>query len=215
MTPARAISLVRPVREDHLGASTFIEKGWHLIAHGDFVAAEKALVAALELAPSESRAKTLLGWAVMRQGRYDEALEILDKVLGEDAMNGMARASLGYVCMRKGLLREAHEHMSRAAAQMRDPKAALYGCFYLGLLYSQQRDVVEAERCFERTLSLAPNFIEAYYELGRAFWMVGQTDEAERVWKAGNNANRFNEWGKRCADALRLTRDGLVPRSFS
>ena len=51
--------------------------------------------------------------------------------------------------------------MTRAAEQMRDPKAALYGCFYLGLLYSQQRDVVEAERYFRKTLSLAPNFIEA------------------------------------------------------
>ena len=215
MTPSPAISLVRPLREDHLGASTFIEKGWHLIAHGDFVGAERALVTALNLAPSDTRARSLLGWAIMRQGRYDESLEILDKVLGEDAMNGMARASLGYVCMRKGLLREAHEHMTRAAGQMRDPKAALYGCFYLGLLYSQQRDIVEAERYFERTLSLAPNFIEAYYELGRAFWGAGEISEAERVWKAGNSTNRFNEWGKRCADALRLTRDGQEPLSFS
>ena len=130
-------------------------------------------------------------------------------------MNGMARAGLGYVCMRKGLLREAHEHMSKAAAQMTDPKAALYGCFYLGLLYSQQRDVVEAERYFERTLSLAPNFIEAYYELGRAFWAAGERDDADRVWKVGNAANRFSQWGKRCGDAMRLARDGMEPPSFS
>ena len=215
MTPARALSLVRPVREDHLGASTYIEKGWHHIAHGDFVAAESALVMALSLAPSETRAKTLLGWAIMRQRRYDEALDILDQVLGEDATNALARATLGYVCMRKGLLREAHEHMNVAATQMRDPKAALYGCFYLGLLYSQQRDVQEAERYFERTLSLAPNFIEAYYELGLAFWSTGELAEAERVWKAGNTANRFNEWGKRCAEALKLAAEGQEPRSFS
>ena len=215
MTPARAISLVRPVREDHLGASTFIEKGWHLIANGDFTGAETAITAALNLAPSDPRARSLLAWAIMRQGRLDEAVEILDQVLGEDATNALARATLGYVCMRKGLLREAHEHMSRAAAQMRDPKAALYGCFYLGLLYSQQRDVVEAERCFERTLSLAPNFIEAYYELGRAFWAVGELAEAERVWKAGHATNRFNDWGKKCAEALRLSADGQNPPSYS
>ena len=215
MTPARALSLVRPVREDHLGASTFLEKGWHFIAHGDFVAAEKALITALNLAPSDARAKSLLGWSIMRQGRYDEALGILDQVLGEDAMNALARASPGYVCMRKGLLREAHEHMNCAATQMRDPKAALYGCFYLGLLYSQQRDAGEAERYFERTLSLAPNFIEAYYEMGRAFWITGELAEAERVWKAGNAANRFSEWGKRCGDALRLATEGKEPPSFS
>jgi tetratricopeptide (TPR) repeat protein len=117
--------------------------------------------------------------------------------------------------MRKGLLREAHDHMSRAAAQMRDAKAALYGCFYLGLLYSQQRDVIEAERYFRKTLSLAPNFIEAYYELGRTFWHAGERTDAENVWKAGNSANRFSEWGKRCAEAIRLAKTGQEPPSFS
>ena len=151
----------------------------------------------------------------MRQGRFDEALEILDHVLCEDASNALARASLGYVCMRKGLLREAHEHMSKAAEQMRDPKGAIYGCFYLGLLYGRQRDVSEAERYFERTLSLAPNFVEAYYEMGRTFWWSGEIAEAERVWKAGNTANRFSEWGKRCAEAIRVTREGQEPPTFS
>ena len=215
MTPARASNPLRPVREDHLGASTFIEKGWHNIAHGDFVAAEKSIEMALKLAPSDDSARTLLGWAIMRQGRFDEATKVLDDIIGRDPMNSMARATLGYVCMRKGSLREAHDHMSRAAAQMRDPKAALYGSFYLGMLYAQQKDVVEAERYFRKTLSLAPNFIEAYYELGRTFWAAGEKTEAENVWKAGNSANRFSQWGKRCAEAIRIARSGQEPPSFS
>jgi tetratricopeptide (TPR) repeat protein len=215
MTPAGASSVVRPIREDHLGASTFIEKGWSLIAHGDFVEAEKALEMALKLAPSDLNAQALLGWARMRQNRYEDAMATLDSVLQKDPMNAMARATMGYVCMRKGMLIESHDHLSKASAQMRDPKAALYGCFYLGLLYAQQRDVIEAERCFRRTLSLAPNFIEAYYELGRTFWNAGQVQDAENVWKAGNSANRFNTWGKRCADAIRLSKEGRTPPSFS
>lgn len=215
MTPARSPAFVRPVREDHLGASTFLEKGWHNIAHGDFVAAEASFQKALKLAPSDQRARTLLAWAQMRQGRYEEALAILDEVLAQDPTNAMARATIGYVCMRTGRLMEAHDHFTRAAAQMRDPKAALYGSFHLGLLYSQQRDANEAERYFRKTLSLAPNFIEAYYELGRTFWQAGQKSEAENVWKAGNRANRFSEWGKRCAEAIRQSRAGTEPQSFS
>jgi tetratricopeptide (TPR) repeat protein len=203
------------VREDHLGASTFIEKGWHSLAVGDFVAAEKSFETALKLAPSDGQARTMLAWAMMRQGRIEESVAILDDVLGHDPMNALARATLGYVCMRKGLLPEAHEHMSRASSQMRDPKAALYGCFYLGLLYGQQRDAIEAERYFRKTLSLAPNFIEAYYELGRTFWLLGQKAHAENVWKAGNAANRFSDWGKRCAEAIRLARAGKEPPSYS
>jgi tetratricopeptide (TPR) repeat protein len=215
MTPARANSSKRPVREDHLGASTFLEKSWNNIAHGDFAAAEASIKQALEHAPSNQYAQVLLGWAMMRQGRYDEAIRVLDEVLGKDPMNSLARATLGYVCMRKGLLREAHEHMTRASEQMRDPKATLYGCFYLGLLYGQQRDVIEAERYFRKTLSLAPNFIEAYYELGRTFWITGEKTEAENVWKAGNGANRFSDWGKRCAEAIRLSRAGKEAPSYS
>lgn len=216
MTPARSkIAVKPPPREDHLGASTFAEKGWHHIAHGDFAAAEESLQQALRLAPSDDRSRTLLGWAIMRQGRTDEALSILDNVLGQDAANALARACLGYVCMRKGLIREAHQHLTTADAQVRDPKASLYAGFYLGLLYSQQRDVIEAERYFRRTLSLAPNFIEAYYELGRTFWIAGEHQEAENVWRGGNSANRFSAWGKRCAAAIRLAREGREPPSFS
>lgn len=203
------------MREDHLGASTFIEKGWNSIAHGDFAQAEVSLRTALKHAPSDSQAGALLGWALVRLGRVEEALTLLDDLLARDPTNGLARSTLGYVCMRKGLLREAHEHLSKAAAQMRDPKAALYGCFHLGLLYAQQKDVIEAERYFRKTLSLAPNFIEAYYELGRTFWQAGQKAEAENVWKAGNTANRFSDWGKRCAEAIRATRAGREPQSFS
>jgi len=214
MTPARSAS-PRPLREDHLGASTFIEKGWNLIAHGDFTAAEEALGTAILLAPSDLRARSLMGWAQMRQGKLDEALATLDKVLADDAMNGLARASIGYVCLKKGLHREAHDHLTRASRQARDPKAALYGWFYLGMLYSDQRDIVEAENCFGKTISLAPNFIEAYYELGRAYFCTGDLAQAETTWRAGHQANRFNVWGRRCSEAVRAIQSGQEPRSFS
>jgi tetratricopeptide (TPR) repeat protein len=214
MTPARS-AVPRPLREDHLGASTFVEKAWNLIAQSDFSGAEKALATALLLAPSDRRARSLMGWALMRQGKLDEALAVLDQVLSEDPMNGLARASLGYVCLRKGLHREAQEHLARATRQVRDPKAALYGWFYLGMLHGDLRNVVEAEQCFRRTISLAPNFVEAYYELGRALFLAGESAEAEKAWRGGISANRFNVWGRRCAEAIRQSQAGNAPRCFS
>jgi tetratricopeptide (TPR) repeat protein len=214
MTPARS-TVTRPLREDHLGASTFVEKAWNLIAQGDFIGAEKTLVKALLLAPSERRARSLMGWAQMRQGKLDDALATLDSVLAEDPMNGLARASLGYVCLRKGLHREAQEHLTRATRQARDPKAALYGWFYLGMLHADLRNIVEAEQCFRRTISLAPNFVEAYYELGRALLTAGESGEADQAWRSGVSANRFNVWGRRCAEAIRQAQAGQYPKCFS
>src|SRR4030095_13883159 len=65
---------VAPVRADHIGASTFIEKGWSRISLGDYPAAEVALGKALELAPNDLQAVSLLGWAQMQQEKNEDAL---------------------------------------------------------------------------------------------------------------------------------------------
>jgi HlyD family secretion protein len=64
-------------RIDHLGASTFIEKGWSKLSLDDAAGAELAFCRALELAPCGNEAETLLGWAQMLQQRSDEALATL------------------------------------------------------------------------------------------------------------------------------------------
>jgi cytochrome c-type biogenesis protein CcmH/NrfG len=58
----------------------------------------------------------------------------------------------------------------------------------------------DAQTFFQKTLALGPNMIEAYLELGRAYWYNGQRAEAVDTWKAGVAANTFNTWGKRCAE---------------
>src|SRR6266496_2396924 len=60
------------VHADHIGASTFIEKGWSLISLGDHVGAIQALQKALQLSPGETQAESLLGWAQMLNGDNDK-----------------------------------------------------------------------------------------------------------------------------------------------
>ena len=215
MTSGPTNAVRKVLREDHLGASTFVEKGWNLIATGDFEGAEAVLVHALELAPSDTRARALLGWARMRQGMYDEAHELFTNLLTEDSLHSMASVNLGYVCFRKGDLARASELLTNSSHQARDPKAALYACFYLGLLLAAEENYFGAESCFQKTVFLAPNFIEGFYELGRAQLAAGRLAEARNTWRAGYAANRFNVWGKRCAEALRMAERGESPVSYS
>jgi len=203
------------LREDHLGASTFVERGWNLIAIGDFSGAEVALLQALELAPSDISARALLGWALMRQGTYDEAEMVLTQLLMDDPLHAMARVNLGYVQMRKGEYLAASELLENCSQQIRDPKAALYARFYLGLLFFAQRDFAGAEHCFRKSVTLAPNFIEGYYELGRAQFAGGRDEEARATWKTGHAANRFNVWGKRCVEAIRRADRGERAPTYS
>jgi len=69
----------------------------------------------------------------------------------------------------------------------------------------------DAQVFFQKTLALGPNLIEAYYELGRAFWFNEQQAEAREAWRAGHSTNKFNPWGKRCAEVLAIVEGGGEP----
>ena len=199
------------VHADHIGASTFIEKGWSRLSLGDYVAAEAALKKAIELSPNDPQSEALLGWALMLQEKYDDALLWFQKVLVREPQNSLARINVGYICLKKKIFGEAIEHLSRAIRLDNDKKATLYAHFYLGLVYLERDMFEDAQTFFQKTIMLGPNLIEAYYELGRAFWFNGQQDEGVQAWKDGYAANKFNPWGKRCAEALKTVEEGGEP----
>jgi len=211
MSSAPAFSAERPVVADHIGASTFIEKGWSRISLGDYAGAEDSLTKALQLAPNDPQAESLLGWAQMLQEKYDDALMQFQKVLMREPGNALARINVGYICLKKGIFGEAIEHLSKAIRLDNDRKATLYAHFYLGLVYLERDMFEDAQTFFQKSLALGPNLIEAYFELGRAYWFNGQRAEAMQTWRDGFAANKFNPWGKRCAEVLQTVEQGGEP----
>lgn len=209
---APRFSGARPVvHADHIGASTFIEKGWSRISAGDHEGAEQALLKAIQLSPNDPQAESLLGWAQMLQDKFDDALLNFQKVLVREPQNALARINVGYICLKKRIFGEAIEHLSRAIRLDNDKRATLYAHFYLGLVYLERDMFEDAQTFFQKTLALGPNLIEAYYELGRAYWFNGQRDEAMDTWKAGYAASKFNPWGKRCDEVLKVVQAGGEP----
>jgi tetratricopeptide (TPR) repeat protein len=214
-SPAPQFTGARPaVHADHLGASTYIEKGWSLISLGDYSGAIQALEKALSLSPGAVDATSLLGWAQMLNEDYDDALGNFSKVLMKEPANALARINVGYICLKKGIFGEAIEHLSKAIRLDNDRKATLYAHYYLGLVYLQREMYEDAQTFLRKTLKLGPNLIEAYFELGRALWLGGEREEAVQVWTQGNKANKFNPWAKRCQEMLEVaSAGGEVPRS--
>ena len=196
---------------DHIGASTFIEKGWSLISLGDHAGAIQALSKALQLAPGETQAESLLGWAQMLHEDYDDALQTFSKVLMKEPANSLARINVGYICLKKRIFGEAIEHLSKAIRLDNDKKATLYAHFYLGLVYLQRGMYEDAETFFEKTIKLGPNLIEAYHELGRVHWFAGDQAKAKSTWDGGFKANKFNPWGKKCQEMLERVARGEEP----
>jgi tetratricopeptide (TPR) repeat protein len=215
--PAPQFTGTRPaVHADHLGASTFIEKGWSLISLGDYAGAIQALDKALALSPGATQAQSLLGWAQMLHEDYDDALTTFSKVLMKEPANALARINVGYICLKKRIFGEAIEHLSKAIRLDNDRKATLYAHYYLGLVYLERDMYEDAQTFFRKTLALGPNLIEAWYELGRALWFAGEREAARQSWADGHKANKFNPWAKRCKEMLDLTAaGGDVPRTLA
>lgn len=214
-SPAPQFTGARPaVHADHLGASTYIEKGWSFISLGDYGGAIQALEKALTLSPGAVEATSLLGWAQMLNKDYDDALGNFSKVLMKEPANALARINVGYICLKKGIFGEAIEHLSKAIRLDNDRKATLYAHYYLGLVYLEREMYDDAQTFLRKTLKLGPKLIEAYFELGRALWLGGEREEAVQVWTDGYKANKFNPWAKRCQEMLDVaSAGGEVPRS--
>ena len=116
--------------------------------------------------------------------------------------------NLGYICLKKGIFGEAIEHLSRAIRQEQDRKASLYAHFYMGLVYLEREMYDDARAFFRKTLELGPNMLEAWYEMGRTFYLEGSHRAAAEAWRHGVEANRFSVWGERCGEALKQVEAG-------
>lgn len=200
-----------PARVDHLGASTFVEKGWSKLSLLDAAGAEVAFRRALELAPGASEAEALLAWAQMQQGHFDDAMLTLQTVLQRDPHHALAHVKLGYLCLRRRSYGEAIEHLSTVVRADGDRRAVLYAHLYLGMVYREREMFEDAETFFRKALELGPNLLQAWYELGRTYWFAGRRGDARLAWKTGSEANKFSPWGKRCAEILEAVEQGGVP----
>lgn len=201
------------VRHDHIGASTAAERGWSALAAGDWQQAEQLLGEAIERDASHDDAEALLSWALMHQGREDEALEHCLKVLVRVPDHGLARTAVGAICLRKGVTGEAIEHLGRVSGQSSDPRAKLYANYWLGVAYLEREMYGDAVEVLGRAVAIGPNLAEAWAELGRGEWLMGRHPEARSSWLAGG-AIRHSPFAQRSRDLLRRAEAGeVIPRS--
>lgn len=190
-----------PVYHDRLNSSSFVERGWNLIAAEKYPEAVAALEKALALAPENTEAEGMLGWALMKMGSFDRALACLQRVLVADPQNAMARANLGYVCFRRQIYGEALQHLS-AAIEPGDKKATMYAYVYLGELQTELGKVEEALDSYKRAIEAGPGLIEAYYHMGLLLYREQRLDQARAVWQSAVERSPYNPYAKKARALL-------------
>ncbi len=208
-TQAEAVT----VRHDHIGASSYVERGWSALAVGEWGEAERLLREALRLDPGSAAAEALLGWALMHQGRDDEALQRCLRVLVREPEHGLGRTAVGAICLRKGITGEAIEHLSRAIRAGGDPRASLYAHYWLGVAYLERDMPADAVEVLERAVGQGPNLAEGWAELGRALWLRGRRDEAAAAWTRGAAVRHSPHAARAAALAEAARTGGTIPRS--
>lgn len=188
------------VRIDHLGSSTYRERGWSALAGADYERAVRELEKAIDLDPESNSSTALLAWAYLRMNELDRGREMIERVISRQPDHGIARTCLGYLRMLEGRFAEAIESLAAVVHEGTDSTATLYASLYLGMVYSERDMHRDAQAFFKRALALGPNLTEAYWELGRSYEREGRADMALEAWRTGA-ANRFSPWGERCGEA--------------
>lgn len=202
------------VRHDHLGASTYLERGWTALAMGQWTEAEHLLREALVHDATSSTGQALLGWALMHQDRGDETLQLCLQVLLREPDHGLARTAVGAVCLRKGIVGEAIEHLTRVVRSASEARAVLYANYWLGMAYLARDMANDAIEFLRRAVTLGPNLAEGWVGLGQALWWAGQRTEAREAWQVGARI-RHSPYATKAAELLQQVDAGGTPPRFT
>lgn len=126
------------------------------------------------------RAYVLLGKALKRIGRLDEAAVALKEATARHANNRDARVELADLAITQGRMAEALQLYSELARSEPRDFAVLTG---FGIALAQSGREAEAVSAFTTAVSLNPGDAPAHVNLGNALAGVGRYDEAERTFR--------------------------------
>lgn len=146
----------------------------------DRAAAEKSFLRALELNPSDAKARLWYALALLPQRRFSEALSQAQQARTLDPLSYTVSSQLGVAYYCAGQYDRAIQY-GREMLSM-DPNFVPAHAL-LGMSYEAQQKYGEAIAEYHAGLRLAPSHSFLMGRLGHAYAMAGQTDEAGKLLK--------------------------------
>jgi eukaryotic-like serine/threonine-protein kinase len=137
--------------------------------------AKTACDRALALAPQLAAGHTCLGNVFLSTGRYEDAVQELQRSLDLDHNSDETLSSLAAAYQKLGKA-SAAEDAYRKAVSLRPNYWRLYNSF--GAFYMDQARYSDAAEMFKKTIQLAPSNYRGYSNLGATELMVGHYQEA-------------------------------------
>lgn len=166
------------------------EKGIQLYNAWEYQEAEKVLRSALKTNPQDITADFYLGLSVLLQGKYDEALNLFQKVKVERENAAQTSASLpdayqiqiGLARANLGLEKYAEAWKNLETAEKLN--AALPDVYvYRGVYYLRKDDNGKAIKELEKAIKMDPDNVYAHYYAGHAYLRSGNPARAVDMFK--------------------------------
>lgn len=157
---------------------------------------------AIELKPDFYYAQNNLAAAYLATERYDEAIEVLSKLVSTILYDrkGHALNNLGWAWYKKGNLQRARQHFV-TATQMGPKLCPPHN--NLGMLYADQSDHEQAEKHLRLALKKCPAYAEPAYHLGRLQTQRGDFKGARESFERCLKYAGESPLADQCAERLR------------
>ncbi|MGQ9617963.1 MAG: tetratricopeptide repeat protein [Candidatus Aminicenantia bacterium] len=150
-------------------------KGNEEFQKGNFEDAEKSYKEALSLEPQEPIYLYNLAITLIREGKDDEALTYLQKMLEIQLNSYSANKAVAEIYSRKGNYEEAGKFYRKAVELSPNDPDAFYN---LGACLKNTSNYKDAMDAFEKAVELKPDFADAYYELSTMYINQNLTEKA-------------------------------------
>ncbi len=155
-------------------SSFYLDKGW-------FDEAVAIIDKGLEIAPSDVGLIFELGVVYDKQGRADEAVEQMKKVIAIDPEHADALNYVGYTYADKGIHLDEAERMIKKALEKKPDNGYIIDS--LGWLYYKKGLIEEAATCLEKAASIVPEDPTILEHLGDIYLEMDDPQKALEVYE--------------------------------
>jgi len=166
---------IKRIREQFLDDFSYLRAASEFIKGNDFTGAERQCRKSLELNPKSAKAHAILGIALVRQDKLDEATGHLLEAIRLDPTDYEAHYTLGQTMTRQKKFEDAIRHFS-VVLSLRPDYTQAHG--YMGSLLLAKGALDQAEVHLTQALHLDPNYADAHYNMGQLMLRQKQFDNA-------------------------------------